>query len=351
MKIGFLLPSIRKGGPQSVVLALVEQFVAQGFDVKVFYFDNKLGTKFPCYTEKIKFYNYNKVLDLDILHTHGIRPDFFVFLFKQFFKAKSITTLHSYIDKEFAFDKGSFYGNLIWFIWNVFLIRHDAIVCLSQHMKFYYAKKIFNKKLYYCYNSVQNSLVTNQKIDNEILLKLQHAVHKKYAIIGNISYVLKRKGLTQIIDLLAVNSDLFAVFVGDGEFKLHLEKYSVEKRVNDRCLFLGYQLNPKIFVPFFDVYVMPSYSEGFPMAVLEVGLFGKPIVCSNLDIYNELFTQQELVTFEINNINDFSSKVDYALKNASVLGLNLKQKINDIYTSKSAASNHLMIYNKILNES
>ncbi len=350
MKIGFLLPSIRKGGPQSVVLALVEQFVAQGIDVKVFYFDDKLGTNYPCHSEKIKFTNYKKIVDLDILHTHGIRPDLFVFLFKQFFKAKTISTLHSYIEKEYATEKGKLYSKLVWFIWNVFLLRHNAIICLTQHMKLYYTNKAFNKKLYYCYNSVKNSINTYQDIDNKIHLKLETA-RKKYVIIGNISFILKRKGLTQIIDLLTVNTALFAVFVGDGEFKNELESYSLEKKVNDRCLFLGHQQNPKLFIPFFDVYLMPSYAEGFPMAVLEVGLFGKPVVCSNLEIYNELFTQEQLVTFQVNNISDFSAKVDYAIKNASQLGLNLKQKINDFYTSKSAAENHLRIYNTILHES
>ncbi len=346
MRIAFLLPSIRKGGPQSVVLALIEEYIKKDINVCVFYFDNKLGTVYPCETEKIKFTDFNKIKGFDILHTHGLRPDLFVFLFKQFLKVKTVSTIHSYIQDEFIAEKGKLYGKLVWFFWNFFLIRHNVIICLSNQMKNYYSDRIFNKNITYCYNSVSSLSISNKITNQDIISRIVEA-KKNYSVIGNISFILKLKGLTQVIDLLKLNKQLFAVFVGDGEFKSELEEYSIKQKVNERCLFLGFQQNPKDFVPYFDVYVMPSYSEGFPMAVLEVGLFGKPVVCSNLAIYDELFSKEELVTYKVDNIDDFSNKVEFALKNSLELGLKLKEKINKSYLAKHAADNHIRIYKNI----
>ena len=48
---------------------------------------------------------------------------------------------------------------------------------------------------------------------------------------------------------------------------------------------------------------MPSYSEGFPLAMLEAASMQKAIVCSDIPVFREIFSEQEIVTFELDNTN------------------------------------------------
>jgi hypothetical protein len=348
MKIAFILPSLRKGGPQSVVLALVHELISKRIEVKVFYFDDIIGTDFPCETERIGFWCYRKLKKYTIIHTHGIRPDFFIFLFKNFLNSKTITTLHSYIKEEFISEKNIFYANFFSILWKLLLSRHDGVILLSEHMLNHY-KNILNKNKFYCYNSsILNTKKANEVIPTEEF-DILTSIKKKYTVLGNISYIIQRKGLTQIIDLLAINESYFAIFIGDGYYKEKLINYASIKNVKERCLFLGLKINPHKYIKFFDVYVMPSYSEGFPMAILEVGQLNKPIVCSNLKIYNELFDNTEILTFKLNDTLDFDCKIKNALSNCDNLIANCKRKIEKKYLPINAANTHLEIYKKILN--
>ena len=53
--------------------------------------------------------------------------------------------------------------------------------------------------------------------------------------------------------------------------------------------FSSYQKNPCNYLPYFDVYVMPSYSEGFGLAMVEAALARRAIVCSDIPSFHEIF--------------------------------------------------------------
>ena len=63
--------------------------------------------------------------------------------------------------------------------------------------------------------------------------------------------------------------------IGDGKIKNDLIQLSVKLKVSDRVLFLGYKKDAYKYLPYFDVYAIPSHSEGFPLAMLEAAAYGK----------------------------------------------------------------------------
>jgi len=82
--------------------------------------------------------------------------------------------------------------------------------------------------------------------------------------------------------LLERNVDAYAVLVGDGPDREHLERYAHELGVIKRCLFLGYQEDVARFYDAIDVLVLPSINEGTPVSVIEALAAGRPAVATRV---------------------------------------------------------------------
>lgn len=71
--------------------------------------------------------------------------------------------------------------------------------------------------------------------------------------------------------------DIEFFFLGEGPLR---KKLSSNK--NDKMHFPGYVNNPEIYLAAADVFILPSYSEGLSMAVLEAIAMSKPVIVSNV---------------------------------------------------------------------
>jgi glycosyltransferase involved in cell wall biosynthesis len=76
--------------------------------------------------------------------------------------------------------------------------------------------------------------------------------------------------------------DAYAVLVGDGPDRDHLERYAHELGVIKRCLFLGYQEDVARFYDAIDVLLLPSVNEGTPVSVIESLAAGRPTVATRV---------------------------------------------------------------------
>lgn len=60
--------------------------------------------------------------------------------------------------------------------------------------------------------------------------------------------------------------------IGDGPIRSELEQLAVELDLYDEIIFYGYMLHPEEFMPFFDVFVLPSRAESFGSVFAEAAL-------------------------------------------------------------------------------
>ncbi len=110
MKIAFIVPSLLKKGPIIVVKDIVDNLVENDFikEIVVFYFDEKVEVDFPCRTKRVTFKDKIDFDYFDIIHSHMLRPDLYLFknkIFGNIKKAKIISTLHqyNYINLQFSY--------------------------------------------------------------------------------------------------------------------------------------------------------------------------------------------------------------------------------------------------------
>lgn len=66
--------------------------------------------------------------------------------------------------------------------------------------------------------------------------------------------------------------------VGDGDMRSKIEKLIQENRVEDNVIILGVKTNPYCYMKACDIYVQPSYTEGYSTTICEAGILGKAII-------------------------------------------------------------------------
>ena len=85
------------------------------------------------------------------------------------------------------------------------------------------------------------------------------------------------------------NEDLVFIVAGDGIEKERLISESAKEIQKGFIKFIGYRTDNIPLLQFFDVLIMPSFSEGMSMALLEAQICGTPCVVSNgVPITNDL---------------------------------------------------------------
>lgn len=70
--------------------------------------------------------------------------------------------------------------------------------------------------------------------------------------------------------------------IGDGPIRKELEALAVELNLYDDIIFYGYMLHPEEFMPFFDVFVLPSRAEAFGSVFAEAALCWLALVGTNV---------------------------------------------------------------------
>lgn len=128
-------------------------------------------------------------------------------------------------------------------------------------------------------------------------------------VMGTHAVVSKIKGLDTIIQALPNLKGFSFVIIGDGPEVENLKLLANKLKVDDRVFFLGFKTNIGSFFKFYDIYVMPSRSEGLPIALIEAVSCKVPCLTSDIPTFKELFTNDEVPSFELDNSEDFCKEI------------------------------------------
>jgi len=101
--------------------------------------------------------------------------------------------------------------------------------------------------------------------------------------VGRVSVEKGQMMVLEAIKLLVGSGvkDIIYWMVGDGKDISRCKEYVHENGLEKFVLFLGAQVNPYPYMALCDLYVQPSYHEGFCITLAEVKLFGKEIIATN----------------------------------------------------------------------
>lgn len=323
MNIAIILPSLKNKAPIQIAKDIAHQLLIKGCTVDVYYFDNIKEVEFNCNTQRIELMEEIDFAKYDVVHSHMLRSDFYVWLHRKKISAICVSTLHNEIDKVLKNDYNLLISKIFTKLWVLFLKSHDEVICLSKFAQNQLSAKFNFKKVNYIYNGryVKEEMLALS--DRSILIEKK----KKYKLLGVIANVSRIKGIGQIIESLRYLEDYCLIVVGDGPERKALEDDIERLKIKDRCVFFGHRENAHFFLKYIDIYMMTSYSEGFPLVLLEAAQYKKPTVCSNIPLFREIFPEGEVVFFDL---DDRSSLIS-AIKRADLKKEDLSEMINNRY--------------------
>lgn len=87
--------------------------------------------------------------------------------------------------------------------------------------------------------------------------------------------------LQAIADLKLQNRFVELIIVGDGSEMQRLTSLSKELKINQQVRFVGFSNNPGYYLSIADLFILPSFSEGFAIALVEAMLIGTPCMSTN----------------------------------------------------------------------
>ena len=345
MRIAIVFTALAEVSSILVFRNLIEGLTKiSGLEIDLYYFDVKSNFKVLCPSKQIKFFQDLPTHQYDIVHSTGIRPDLYIFLNRKKFPkhTKFITTIHSFIGKDLANKYNSLVAIIATKFWLFILKYHHVVVVLTNCAKTHYLKKI-NNEIRVINNGRSLSLnPTFLKSDVEIILEAK----KNYKIIATHAVITKIKGLDVVVRALKYLPNYIFIVFGNGDDVLRLKKLAHSLGVSDRCLFMGRRKCIESYFQYYDLYVMPSLSEGLPMALLEAVSNKTPCLTSNIATFQEIFTEDEVPKFLAGNEFDFKDKVlkfENSIYRDSVIQ-NAHDKYMQCYTNEVMCSNYLKLY-------
>lgn len=117
-------------------------------------------------------------------------------------------------------------------------------------------------------------------------LKRRHPLPDDAFVIGSVGRLAPVKGHDVLIKAARIalrqRGDLFFVFVGEDCRNGELQAMAEREGVGNRCLFGGYTPDVYPWLRRFHLFVLPSLSEGMPVALLEAMLAGLPVIATRV---------------------------------------------------------------------
>jgi glycosyltransferase involved in cell wall biosynthesis len=344
MKIAYIIPSLANTGPVIVVKELVTQMTAHYHQCTVFYFDNKREVDFDCPVQQIEKNEKINFTQYHIVHSHGLRPDKYVWKYRETSgQTKYISTIHNYVIPDLKSQYNPLIAQVFGNLWmKRWLKRHDRIVVLSRDAMKYYRRWFSPAKLTYAYNTRNPD--TSKTLNSEELSEVQQ-FKQDSTLIGINALLTPRKGIDIIIKALPKLCGYKLFVVGTGKSHQKLERLAVKLGVANRCYFAGYRANAYRYLPFYDVFAMPSRSEGFPLALLEAAIYHRGIVVSNIPVFKELFSDCAMM-FDLAHPTSIVQAVIKATGNTA-LENQLFEKYKTCYSPEKMYQQYLQIYQEV----
>ncbi|MFC1551711.1 glycosyltransferase [Candidatus Latescibacterota bacterium] len=234
--------------------------------------------------------------------------------------------------------------------------------------------KLFDRKLYNPYRhiicisegvktsmtnwlpKINNRLITipNGVNTDEFNTLLQPVQNSECPIIISVGRIHKQKNYQTAIKACALLKDLNFEYhiLGDGVEKPVLRKLIEEQGLVGKVKLLGFQSNVVEYLSRSNVFFMPSYWEGFGLAVVEAMACGLPVVVSDVPGVREIIGQNQKSGFLIDPHDpvSISEKLRYLICSPKLrTEMGFYNRLHaELYSIKNTAEGYLNLYQKVL---
>ena len=170
---------------------------------------------------------------------------------------------------------------------------------------------LFNKQPYQIIENTINADKYSFSKEKRNKIREKYGFKEEDIVLGMVGMLSVIKNHSYVLDILKeLPTQYKLLIVGDGTQRETIEKKINEYGLEGRVFITGWVQDPYVYYSAFDIYLMPSLSEGFPLASLEAQANGLPSIFSNH--VTELIQLSDMVYFlpiEQENIQDWVNSI------------------------------------------
>ena len=287
LKNNYIFAAIGHGGHAEKLI------LDKGFQVKVF-------NKNPSIT-KLKniweLYKWFKVEKPDIVHTAAAEANFHGII------AAKLAGIKNIIAEEIGFPSHSSKAR---FIFRNLYKFTKKVICVSKSVQDFLIaiNEIDSNKGYVIYNPVSEKEYIKRTVPNEFTI----------VSVGRFEKIKNQELLIKAFSKLE-NKSSKLILVGDGRERSNIEQLISELNLNKRITLTGFVNNPEHYIAQSNLFVLPSLSEGFGIAVVEAMQQGVACLCTNVGGIPEFVVENETGwLFNPNDENELVEKLNFIMK-------------------------------------
>lgn len=283
------------GGPRTYIRSIMESSLREQYEFKVCYQNcSPGGLNIGLLKRMVAAIRAEKP---DVVHVQGLQSEGFygVIASKLAGCKRIVMTVHG-----FAFD-GDGIGRLKKWIYRyavepLTLRLSDCVFCVCESAsKRKIIRKHAGKRNYgYINNPVPPMKVTTSRADMRksmgigeqetvFVIAGRVVVGKGFGILANAVKQLNAAGMR----------DFRLLVLGDGDYRATFESNVAEEICNGQVIMLGVTDAVPDYLAAADAFILPSYHENLPIALLEAGKMGLPCIASNVDGIPEVIRNGE----------------------------------------------------------
>lgn len=170
--------------------------------------------------------------------------------------------------------------------------QFDHIYCVSQNVQDAFVQKFgMADKTSIAYNILDEKSILRKKDE-----PCTDLTHDKFLMVS-VGSLIPRKGFGRLIDccarLSAEGYSFRLLILGKGELESELQEKILQVGLEDSIQLLGFRSNPYPYIAAADLYVCPSYVEGFSTVVSEAVVLGIPVVTTESSGMREILGDSE----------------------------------------------------------
>lgn len=209
-------------------------------------------------------YKLIKKVKPDVVHTAAAEANFFGIV------AAKLAGVKTIIGEEIGIPNHSFPAQKVFRL--VYRLA-DKVICVSRSVRtqLIKMKEISENKGIVLYNPVSVPKKFPRNPSDQFSMVYVGRLEK----VKNIGTLLR-----SFAKLKQPNLEL--ILVGDGRERAELERLAAELNLGPKVIFTGFAEEPSRYLCNADLFILPSYSEGFGIAVVEAMFLELPVLCSNV---------------------------------------------------------------------
>ena len=366
MKISYIVHSLNLGGTERLAadmsIALKDRFEmhvlcldepglwadqvrAQGIPVTCLYRQPGLDMRLPGMIA-----GYARTHHIDLYHAHQCTPWFYAGLSRLIYSTpKLLFEEHGRLYPEVLNEKKRLFNQFI-----LQRLTHKA-VAVSQDVKerLFTYEGVSKNKTEVVYNGTSPALPL--PMEEQQSLRQQFGFKETDIVAGSIGRLDPIKNYALFIDGVVqarkTNPALKGIIIGDGPLMKDLIKHVKDQNLGDAFILPGYRPNAAGLVRIMDLFVLPSFSEGTSMALLESMAAGIPAIVTNVGGNPEIVIHgQTGWTIPSNDLKAMTSALETATLDRNIrehAGLKAQVRFKEKFTFNTMLNKYIKIYKNL----